>query len=575
MATSWNKSMVSGDTITATNWNELVGEVQNPWVSSNFISHRDDTTIHFTADTLIDDFYPSTAGMNVSSQVKDLYSYSSASVGYYYPSGLGKGVSSQVHNIGDLSSNAIGLYFPSTLGKILVDFSSNSKFIYKASSATGGGGVSDLSDLTIDVDKDWDTKGIYNLGYISSDSIKGTTIIGHLPSSNLKTWFDTLYESFENIRFTSGWALVSSTSIIPHSLDSVPTAIGIMPSGTDAYGWSVTVDDTNITVYITASGLHCVNWYAGGISLVGIRSVLEDETPQLGGDLDAQSTYGVLDATYISAQVFSGGVYYTTLEDPVGENQLTSKKYVIDYVAAAGGGYTDEMAGDAIGILVGSGAGLLYSDALEQLSVIEYDTLSSNAKQGYTSGQKVVDSFDHYSYVESSSAIERYYPSTLGFNISTQVVDLFAASSTLNSLSAVYTGFSSNTGLYYPSALGKQVSSQVGIIGDLSSSSIGRYYPSTLGKGVSGMVLSNTLHSSNNSIHGLSTTNLVIASVSSQGKISGQWCTPLYRGLPTASESNCGQIIRTSGAAGDKTYVWVGVKNDDDAYEFVQLGIST
>ena len=49
-----------------------------------------------------------------------------------------------------------------------------------------GGGVSNLSQLTIDVSKDWNTKGIYNLGYISSTGIiKGSSIIGIISSTTI------------------------------------------------------------------------------------------------------------------------------------------------------------------------------------------------------------------------------------------------------------------------------------------------------------------------------------------------------------------------------------------------------
>jgi len=48
------------------------------------------------------------------------------------------------------------------------------------SGGAGGGGASDLSDLTIDVDKDWQTYSIYNMTSLSSQKISGGTIIGGL-----------------------------------------------------------------------------------------------------------------------------------------------------------------------------------------------------------------------------------------------------------------------------------------------------------------------------------------------------------------------------------------------------------
>ena len=70
---------------------------------------------------------------------------------------------------------------------------------------------------------------------------------------------------------------------------------------------------------------------------------------------------------------------------------------------------------------------------------------------------------------------------------------------------------------------------------------------------------------------------VVNAAISSQGPISGQWITPIYRGAgkPTAGATYEGRIIRTSGSTDQKTYVWMCVKNDANAYEWIKLGVST
>jgi hypothetical protein len=73
--------------------------------------------------------------------------------------------------------------------------------------------------------------------------------------------------------------------------------------------------------------------------------------------------------------------------------------------------------------------------------------------------------------------------------------------------------------------------------------------------------------------------------ISSQGNISGQHITPIFRGggKPSPSVSWEGKIVRTSGMAGtgtnsNKTYVWICVHNStgtDGGYEWIQLGVST
>jgi len=67
------------------------------------------------------------------------------------------------------------------------------------------------------------------------------------------------------------------------------------------------------------------------------------------------------------------------------------------------------------------------------------------------------------------------------------------------------------------------------------------------------------------------------ANIISSQTIYGAWQTPIYRGAgkPGASASYEGQIIRTSGGTGEKTWLWCCVKNSADGYEWIQLGIST
>ena len=48
---------------------------------------------------------------------------------------------------------------------------SNATKKWNAKPSSGTGGASNLSDLTIDADKDWDSKSIYNMTSISSDTI--------------------------------------------------------------------------------------------------------------------------------------------------------------------------------------------------------------------------------------------------------------------------------------------------------------------------------------------------------------------------------------------------------------------
>jgi len=124
-----------------------------------------------------------------------------------------------------------------------------------------------------------------------------------------------------------------------------------------------------------------------------------------------------------------------------------------------------------------------------------------------------------------------------------------------------------------------------------SSTAISLYYSSSLGAGVSGAVDLNTTHrldntqahtdyllnSESDSTSGTLTAAGFIDSgfgISSSAHISGSWIAPLYPSKPTPSTIP-GEIIRVSGASGEKTWIYISVKNDADGWELVQLGVSS
>jgi len=107
---------------------------------------------------------------------------------------------------------------------------------------------------------------------------------------------------------------------------------------------------------------------------------------------------------YVSSQLYSGGTYYTKLNAPTDDRQLANKKYVDDSIAGAGG-YTDEMAQDAVGGMLTSE--FKYVDSTPSISLLGYSTISSNAKDGKASGS-ILGSW----YTLSSSKLSRAYAST-------------------------------------------------------------------------------------------------------------------------------------------------------------------
>ena len=138
--------------------------------------------------------------------------------------------------------------------------------------ASGGSPVTQLSAMTIDVDKDWQSKGIYNLSYISAATISGGSIktddltidANTISGLSVPLWpSSAVNKQYVDTRSNSGYAYVSSQGMIAHSLSSKPSYVNVMPSGFNVnFGVNCTVDDTNITVYLTIDGKRDVFWNA-------------------------------------------------------------------------------------------------------------------------------------------------------------------------------------------------------------------------------------------------------------------------------------------------------------------------
>lgn len=130
----------------------------------------------------------------------------------------------------------------------------SSNHIIVISSQVGSAG--NLSDLTIDADKNWNSKGIWSLTFISSNLISGG-------SYNLYGLTSTLAGTYQPSSETHyGWNTVSNGGTISHSCSSRPIWVTISPSGTSPIAFSFTVSDTQITVYHTSPDSETFSWRA-------------------------------------------------------------------------------------------------------------------------------------------------------------------------------------------------------------------------------------------------------------------------------------------------------------------------
>jgi len=134
---------------------------------------------------------------------------------------------------------------------------------------------------------------------------------------------------------------------------------------------------------------------------------------------------------------------------PDADYEPATKKYVDDSIEAAGG-YTDEQAQDAVGENVTSG--LSYNDDAGAIYITKYDTLSSQARQGYLSGQKVKDIFDSTVYSLSSNLYNKSWIDSFSGSIDTRLDSLEDQDVTSWSGSSKYWAHSSNKDIHFPSS---------------------------------------------------------------------------------------------------------------------------
>jgi hypothetical protein len=209
----------------------------------------------------------------------------------YYPSGLGKGVSGQLQshttdttihftvdniNIDELANTSID----SVSGNSIVW--NGSEWIDKNVSAESG--PVSWGTISIDGDKDFntydlnnvgsinigtaDTYGTYGLQVYGSTYLSGQiTFIGQISGVTSPEWpssaVNKAYVDAQGGGISyKGWVQVNSSEVIAHGCGVKPSWVNVCPSGTNPFMYSITVDETNITVYHTSPDPETFSWGA-------------------------------------------------------------------------------------------------------------------------------------------------------------------------------------------------------------------------------------------------------------------------------------------------------------------------
>jgi len=530
--------------------------------------------------------------------------------------------------------------------------STNSLYGYTISCHTwkgppaGGGGVSNLSDLTININKDWGDYGIRNLDHISSQAISGGNIrsnkvvIGfNRPSSALYVMSGATfgrrtkwgrYCGLVNVILTPDDSLGYRQALVMYAdKDNIDggklygfngTAVGNNSENIAIYGyaaegtsknWGLWIDEGNAYVrknissqsysgqkvvikgptgspgYLSSNRIStnslygytisCHTWKGPPAGGGGGVSNLSDLTINISKDW---SDYGILNLDHISSQKISGGAIITDdftlnantisgLRDPVYPSAAANKHY-IDTISSnlltnpliGGGSLSGKMVGNIGGDNESYGISSLKFIS-SQIITLRGDSTTdqtpfSDAKLIFTESPNY-----GYTFINSGTAST---PANRNF----------------------YIVRNNGAGTAYNAMRLMRSKNEVDVLGYLSSQSIStnRLYGYTIschtwkgptvggGTGISNIVEDITPQLGGDldgNTHGIKS----LTYLSSQA-ISGQWKMPIYRtNKPAASASYEGRMILTSGGTGKKSWIWVCVHNDDNNYEWIQIGISS
>jgi len=532
---AWDDNQTEEDCISSTDWNNMVTFIKEGPISSNALGK----------------YYPSTLGKGVSSQVL-INTLHSSNSDIHFTQG-------SITTVGTIDT---GVWEGTTIGYdyiTLGSISSNAKSSYDWYIASG----EKLSTIS----------GSLSDRINSIDGVNGATL-----SSNffLITSGNTLWDWYEG----SAQKLTTISGSLSDRINAIAGLDGATVSSNFFYIdsgntlWTWYNNSSQKLSNFVASGEEYSKAYASAqIALyqgdVGINDIVEDTSPQLGGDLDANSK-GIYNSPWIS------GTQLSTDEKVIHNgDQDTYISFTTDNITFHAGGLDfvacDESDNDSfIGNPLGDSEGEFDVDFIWKAA--EYDAnplFKIDAGEKFISAQtgifldwisgnasNLTGSFDSTLYITSANIIANYVKSA-------NALSNFAHSTNINSR---FIGSSTALSKYMQSSIAISTfahSTNINSRFVASSTAIEKFYPSTLGKSLYDF--------SSNVQAGTLTYNAVSASA-----LSGSWTAPIYRNnKPTATAAYEGQIIVASGGAGVKSWVYMCVCNDADGYEWIQLGVST
>ena len=236
-----------------------------------------------------------------------------------------------------------------------------------ASGAGGGGngdGASNLSELTIDDHKDWNSKGIYNLAYISAYTISGSIDMTGFVASSIaleKFYPSTLGKgissqvlSLTNFSSNAKSLYAGSSNVNVSYLDNVSSNV------ISAYNW-FDESSSRISEFVASGDEYSKAYASAQIAVYGVAPSAPGGglTAIIGSDF----TYGASGLAFVSSQAISGGTY-TNLYLPADYIVYSSNGYHARDFTGTYTNYSDDSAdvviNEAIGTLSGDEGGKVY-----------------------------------------------------------------------------------------------------------------------------------------------------------------------------------------------------------------------
>ena len=350
---AWDSTVASGDTITSDEWNDMVSDIKTYWnhtnlsnigsnthtqidnhIASNSNPHSVDAAdvAAATTSTKLDNFATpdDNTDLNATTGHHGLLpklgggttNYLRADGTWAEPAGGGTGFTPVVYpDNEEISTDGSNNIYFSGQGTTYVYSGLNSIII---SSQIGSAG--NLSDLTIDSDKDWNNKGIHNLNYISSQIISGGCISGGtlgIISGGSLNFVNGKIESGKNVDNEENISLTSDRSVDMKGADN-----GFINFYNDST-WQAYVQLSNGDIHTRGDYITHVNGYIGRTD---DRDLIQLTSGQLNlnGDL-------YIGEYSISAQAISGGTIIGGHQTPLHSSKPTASDYPGQIIRVSGG----------------------------------------------------------------------------------------------------------------------------------------------------------------------------------------------------------------------------------------------